>query len=116
MREHNDALRLKDQRSKLGSSTHLVVDCEPNIVHEARKRRVTQVEEESSKPPIIAQESKLVKMINVQGREKAKTRVARAIYASGIAFNVVWYLYWKGLVRVINIACQGFKGPNYEKF
>jgi hypothetical protein len=56
-----------------------------------------------------------VKMLNVQGREEVETRVARAIYACGIPFNVVWSPYCKDLVRAINTTPQGFKGPNYEK-
>ena len=54
-------------------------------------------------------------MLNNQGREEAETRVARAIYACGIPFNVVRSPYWQDLVRAINTAPQGFKGPNYEK-
>jgi hypothetical protein len=47
-KEHNDAQRLKDQGSNIGSNTCLVISSEPRIVDEARKRRA-QVEEESSK-------------------------------------------------------------------
>ena len=36
----------------------------------------------------------LVKMINAQRREEAKTEVARAIYAFGIRFDVVRSSYW----------------------
>jgi hypothetical protein len=61
------------------------------------------------------QESRIDKMVNVQGREEAETRVARDIYACGIPFNVVRSPYWQGIVRAINTAPQGFKGPNYEK-
>jgi hypothetical protein len=41
--------------------------------------------------------------------------VARAIFACGIPFNVVRSPYWKDIVKAINEAPQGFKGPNYEK-
>jgi hypothetical protein len=61
------------------------------------------------------QESRIAKMVNVQGREEVETRVARAIYACGIPFNVVWSPYWQDMVRAINTTPQGFKGPNYEK-
>ena len=54
-------------------------------------------------------------MLNVQSREEAETRVARAIYACGIPFNVVRSPYWQDMVRAINTAPQGFKGPNYKK-
>jgi hypothetical protein len=116
-KEHNDAQKLKEQRSNIGigSNTHLAASNEPRIVHEARKRRAVQLEEEISKPPTTGKDSRLLKMLNNQGREEAETRVARAIYACGIPFNVVQSPYWQDLVRAINTAPQGFKGPNYEK-
>jgi hypothetical protein len=83
-KEHNNAQKLKEQRSNIGSDTRFVANGEPTIVHETRKRKATLVEEESSKPPITGQENKLVKMLNIQGREDIKTRVARVIYA-------LWY-------------------------
>jgi hypothetical protein len=88
---------------------------EPRIVREARKRRAAQVEEEISKPASATKDSRLLKMLNNQGREEVESRVARAIYACGIPFNVVRSPYWQDLVRAINTAPQGFKGPNYEK-
>jgi hypothetical protein len=110
---------LKDQRSKIGmgstSNPHLGASNEPRIVHEARKRRAVLVEEEISKPASATKDSRLLKMLNNQGREEAESRVARAIFACGIPFNVVWSPYWQDLVRAINTAPQGFKGPNYEK-
>jgi hypothetical protein len=54
-------------------------------------------------------------MVNVQRREKAETRVARAIYACGIPFNMVWSPYLQVMIRAIDIVPQVFKGPNYEK-
>lgn len=62
----------------------------------------------------IVQERKIVKMVNVQWREEFETRVARVVYACGISINMVRFPYWKHMVREINIAPQGFKGPNYE--
>ena len=121
-REHDDAQRLKEHRAKIGMGgtsklppTTLVTSNEPRIVHEARKRRAVQLEEEISNPTGAGQDSILLKMLNNQGREEAETRVSRAIYAYGIPFNVVRSLYWQDLVRAINTAPQGFKGPNYEK-
>ena len=61
------------------------------------------------------QESKIAKLVNVQGREEADTRVARAIYACGIPFNVARSPYWHDLVWEINTSPVGYKGPNYEK-
>jgi hypothetical protein len=51
----------------------------------------------------------------VKGEKKLDSRVARAIFACGIPFNVVRSPYWQDLVRAINKAPQGYKGPNYEK-
>ena len=53
--------------------------------------------------------------MNVQAREEADSRVARCIYACGIPFNVVRSPYWKDMIRAVNKAPQGYKGPNYEK-
>jgi hypothetical protein len=41
-------------------------------------RGEAQLENRISKPPTIGKDSKLLKMLNNQGREEAKTRVARA--------------------------------------
>jgi hypothetical protein len=120
-REHDDSQRLKEHRAKIGmggTSKHtpsLSARNEPRIVHEARKRRVTLVKEEISKPVGAIKDRRLLKMLNNQGREEVESRVARAIFACGIQFNVVRSLYWQYLVREINIAPQGFKGPNYKK-
>jgi hypothetical protein len=54
-------------------------------------------------------------MFNNQKREDTESRVARAIFACGIPFNVVRSPYWKDMGKSINEAPQGFKGPNYEK-
>jgi hypothetical protein len=54
-KEHDDAQKIKDNREKIamhGSSKHppsLGVSNEPRIVHEARKRRVLEVENEISR-------------------------------------------------------------------
>eukprot|EP00253_Pinus_taeda_P014411 PITA_14411 len=47
--------------------------------------------------------------------EETNSRVARCIYACGIPFNVVPSPYWQDVIRAINKAPQGYKGPNYEK-
>jgi hypothetical protein len=89
------------------------------IVHKARKRRALEVENEISKGPGgrgAASDNRLMKMFNNQKREETKSRVARAIFSCGIPFNVVRSPYWKDMVKAINEAPQGFKGPNYEKF
>jgi hypothetical protein len=95
-KEHNDAPKLKDQRSKvgMGNNPHMGVRNESRIAHEARKRRVVQLEEEIFKPATISKDSRLLKMLNNQGREDVESRVARAIFACGIPFNVAWSPYW----------------------
>ena len=67
---------------------------EPRIIHEARKRRATLIEEEISKPATVGKDSRLLKMLNNQGREEVESRVARAIFACGIPFNVVRSPFW----------------------
>jgi hypothetical protein len=112
-KEHDDAQKMKDNRAKIaihGTSKHppsLGVSNEPRIVHEARKRRALEVENEISKGPGglgAAIESILMKMFNNQKREEAESRVARAIFTCGIPFNVVWSPYWKDMVKAINEA------------
>jgi hypothetical protein len=73
------------------------------------------VEEEIFKTASVSKYSGWLKMLNNQGREEVESRVARAIFACGISYNVVWSPYWQDLVRAINTTPQGFKGPNYEK-
>ena len=95
------------------------VSNEPRIVHEARKRRAIEVENELAKGPggrNAASKSILMKMFNNQKREKTESRVARAIFACGIPFNVVRSPYWKDMVKAINEALQGFKGPVIAQF
>ena len=86
-------MRLKEQRSKFGKSdignTRLDATSEPRIVHEARKRRATQLEDEMESSTLGANNSRLLKMFNNQKRDEAKSRVARALYACGVPFNVV---------------------------
>ncbi|XP_057865649.2 uncharacterized protein LOC131073259 isoform X2 [Cryptomeria japonica] len=45
----------------------------------------------------------------------AEEDIGRCIYANGLAFNVVCSPYWQKMVRSINEAPRGFKGPGYEK-
>jgi hypothetical protein len=51
-------------------------------------------QEESLKAPTTIEDSRLVKMVNAQGREEVGTRVATTIYACGIPFNVDLSRYW----------------------
>jgi hypothetical protein len=56
-KDHDDAQKIKDNRVKIarhGTNKHLSsldVSNEPRIVHEARKRRALEVENEISKGP-----------------------------------------------------------------
>ena len=103
-KEHDDAQKIKDNRAKIamhGSSKHplsLGVSNEPRIVHEARKRRAMEVENEIAKGSggrAAASERRLMKMFINTKREETESRVARAIFACGIPFNVVRSTYWK---------------------
>ena len=78
-KEHDDAQKVKDNRAKIamhGSSKlppSLGVSNEPRIVHEARKRRALEVENEISKAPggrSAASKSRLMKIFNNQKREE----------------------------------------------
>ena len=118
--EQDEANRVKRRHDQLANASIQPPNTEPRIVLEARKRKATQQQEvqpskntKGSSPSV--QESRIARLVNVQGREEADTRVARAIYACGIPFNVVRSPYWHDLVRAINIAPAGYKGPNYEK-
>jgi hypothetical protein len=123
-KEHDDAQKIKNNGAKIaihGRSKHspsLGISNETRIVHEARKRRELEVEKEISKGPGgrgAATHSRLMKMFNNQKKEETESRVARAIFACGIPFNVVQSPYWKDMVKAINEAPRGFKGPKYEK-
>ena len=93
------------------------VNIEPRIVVEARKRRASQQPEQSPSRGAFGtvQDSRIAKLVNVQAKEEANSRVARCIYACGIPFNVVCSPYWQDMIREVNKAPQGYKGPNYEK-
>lgn len=117
--DQEEAYKIKRRHDQPAYATPQAPNNEPTIVHEARKRRATQQQQQQqasksakgSSPSI--QESRIAKLVNVQGREDAETRVARAIYVYGIPFNVIRSLYWQAMVGEINTAPQGFKGANY---
>jgi len=116
--EQDEADRLKIRHEQLAQATPQAPNIEPMIVQHARKRTANQLTQESSKNPTgtpSVQESRIAKLVNMQGREEAETRVARAIYACGIPFNVVRSPYWQDMVRAINTTPKGFKGPDYER-
>ena len=54
-------------------------------------------------------------MFDMGGRDETDNKVARAIYACGIPFNVVRSPYWKDRLRAMNDAPKGYVGPNFEK-
>ena len=115
--EQDEVDRLKRRHDQLGNFFVQPLNIKPRIVLEARKRRATQqqVQVPNAKGISSMQENRIAKLVNVQGREEADTRVARAIYACGIPFNVVRSPYWHDLVRAINTSPAGYKGSNYEK-
>lgn len=116
--EQDEADRLKRRHEQFAQATPQAPNIEPIIMQHATKRRANQLAQESSKnttrTPLV-QESRIAKLVNMQGREEVETRVARAIYACGIPFNVVRSPYWKDMVRAINTTPKGFKGPDYER-
>ena len=91
--EQQEANRVKRRHHELNNATRQAPSMEPRIVHEARKRKAAQTQGHASKisnsPSPSIQESRIAKMVNVQGREEVETRVARALYACCIPFNVV---------------------------
>eukprot|EP00253_Pinus_taeda_P021534 PITA_21534 len=52
---------------------------------------------------------------NNQGRNIADERVARCIYANGLAFNLVCSPYWQQMIKAVNEAPKGYKSSGYEK-
>ena len=52
---------------------------------------------------------------NNDARDIADQAIARCVYANGLSFNVVRSPYWQYMVRAVNEAPKGFKGPGYEK-
>ena len=48
-------------------------------------------------------------------KDIVKKDIARCIYANGRAFNILHSLHWQKMLRSINEAPKGFKGPGYEK-
>ena len=122
--EQKQADRTKNRHTQLSNASPPAPNSVPRIVQEVRKRRVSQQNQDASKLANMSRgaslsaspsDSRIATLHNAQGREEAETRVARAIYACGIPFNVVRSPYWQDMVRAINTAPQGFKGPNYEK-
>ncbi len=41
--------------------------------------------------------------------------ITRCVYGKRLSFNVVRSPYWKYMVRAVNDAPKGFKGPSYGK-
>ena len=123
-REQDEADGTKRRHDDL---TQAPSNIEPRIVAEARKRRAGHTQEHEQPTPKNTRgpgashsvwDSRIARLVNVQAREEADSRVARCIYACGIPFNVVRSPYWQYMIRAVNKvnkAPQGYKGPNYEK-
>lgn len=81
--KQEEADRVKRRHDQLSNDTHQAPNIEPRIVQEARKRKATQTQGQASKnsrsPTPSTQESRIAKLVNVQGREEAETRVAREV-------------------------------------
>ena len=120
-REQDEADGTKRRHDDL---TQAPSNIEPRIVAEARKRRASHTQQHEQPAPKntrgpgaspSVQDSRIARLVNVQAREETDSRVARCIYACGITLNVVRSPYWQDMIREINKAPQGYKGPNYEK-
>ncbi len=78
--EQDEADRLKRKHEQLSQATPQAPNIEPRIVEQARKRRTNQIQQEATKNPTgtpSVQDSKIAKLVNMQGREEAESRVAR---------------------------------------
>jgi hypothetical protein len=89
---------------------------------ERRSGRQKPISKRTNEVPLIVEEIRkrqnfgtLAKMFDMGGRDETDSRVARAIYACGIPFNVVWSPYWQDMLRAVNDAPKGYVGPNFEK-
>jgi hypothetical protein len=89
---------------------------------ERRSGRQKPISKRTNEVPLIVEEIRkrqnfgtLAKMFDMGGRDETDNRVARAIYACGIPFNVVWSPYWQDMLRAVNDAPKGYVGPNFEK-
>ena len=52
---------------------------------------------------------------NNEARGVSEEVIGRCIYANGLPFNLVRSPYWVGMIKAVNEAPKGFKGPGYEK-
>eukprot|EP00253_Pinus_taeda_P018744 PITA_18744 len=122
-REQDEADSTKRRHDELNQATpQAPSNIEPRIVVDARMRRVGATQQHEQPAPKntrgaspSVQDSRIAKLVNVQAREEIDSRATRCIYACGIPFNVVRSPYWQDMIRAINKAPQGYKGPNYEK-
>ena len=53
--------------------------------------------------------------LDIGGSDEVDAIVVRFLYACGVLFNVLRSPYWHDMVKAINKAPLGFKGPRYEK-
>jgi hypothetical protein len=109
---------IKKRHEQLANAPHQAPNIEPMIAPEAWKRKVPRQQQEVSKyskgSSSALQDGRIAKMVNVERREEAETKEARAIYACGIPCNMVLFPCCQDMVKAINTTLQGFKGPNYE--
>ena len=82
-----------------------------------RRNRLPPSAKRGSVVPLIVEESRkrqslgsLAKMFDMGGRDETNIRVARAIYACRLPFNVVRSPYWQDMIKAVNEAPRGYKG------
>lgn len=87
-----------------------------------RRSRLPPSSKRGGEVPLIVEEARkrqslgtLAKMFDMGGRDETDNRVSRAIYACGLPFNVVRSPYWQDMLKAVNEAPRGYKGPNFEK-
>ena len=89
---------------------------------ERRSLRQPYFSKRGNEVPLIVEEAckrenigPLTKMFDIGGRDETDSRVARAICACELSFNVVRSPYWQDMLRVVNEDPRGYMGPNFEK-
>ncbi|XP_059077784.1 uncharacterized protein LOC131876424 [Cryptomeria japonica] len=111
--EEREARRLNQTASK--KTKGMQGPSNPSIVVEDHPFFATN--EPQSEPPLTRKRTKgpLETAFQNESRDNADQDIVRCIYANGLSFNVVRSPYWKQMIKSVNEAPRGYKGPSYEK-
>ncbi|XP_057832721.2 uncharacterized protein LOC131043529 [Cryptomeria japonica] len=87
----------------------------PNVVVQSHPFFSTN--ELENEPPLTRKRTKgpLETAFQNESRDIVDQDIERCICANGLAFNVVHSPYWKQMIKSVNEAPRGYKGPGYEK-